>query len=249
MSLAIFFDLLTKSQRASRNTFDTRDRVQKVYGLDIVSAQKHPEYLAAQMVSSDLYRELQKVTGYPIRENLARFNVEDLTVTVELHSSKARGEVVGSLTILLSDACALKYSGIAEKVCVDTKDVDFTVHVLVDNGTKLIGYITSDGHFDYFDAPNLRTALAWKIASDGGRVRLIDFFDLDRAAASILDVIRSSTDKDTFFGTYFDSLKRVFKYEQTTRFGDGYCGAAAVLWQVGTREVYGETHDGYSFCY
>lgn len=106
-----------------------------------------------------------------------------------------------------------------------------------------------DGDFDYSTAPDLRTALGWKVATDGGRERIIEGFDLDEATRCILAVIeRHGTDKGNFFGSYGTVVQETIVVDRTSRFGDGYCGAKTVLWQVATRQL-GVAHEGYPFMY
>lgn len=112
-----------------------------------------------------------------------------------------------------------------------------------------IGFIDSDGRFHFKTSSQLRTALGYMIATDGGRTRLVSGCNLEQTSASLLDVIRSDgTSREIFFGSFFEALKKIFVYDRTTRFGDGYCGAATVLWQVATREL-GCDHSGYDFAY
>lgn len=98
-------------------------------------------------------------------------------------------------------------------------------------------------------APDIRTALGWRIATDGGREYLIQFFDLDQAARFIVETIRmKGTSQDAFFDSFSAVLKSVFVFGRTSRFSDGYCGAKTLLWRMATREV-GEEHGGYPFAY
>jgi hypothetical protein len=208
--------------------------------------------------SEQCYREADALTPKLIRTNLKRFGIEDMTVTGILYLSDNRptptggvhfreGPEVGRVKMLLSDLCGLRFSGLAEKFGVGPRDVSFRVKIKKEG--KFIGWIDSDGDFDYKAAPDLRTALGWKIATDGGREYLIDYFDLDQATKSILETIRSNgKSKKAFFGPFFEAIQRVFVSEWTSRFGDGYCGAAPTIWRVATREL-GEEHRGYTFWY
>jgi len=117
----------------------------------------------------------------------------------------------------------------------------------VGRGEGKIGWIDDDRRFHYEAAPTLREALGWAIATDGGRDHLIEYFDLDRAARDILDAIRTNgVGRETFFGAYFEVLKKIFVCGRTSRFADGYCGHVHTLWHVATREL-GKEHEGYSF--
>lgn len=181
-----------------------------------------------------------------IRANLYRFDLEDTDVTAELEERDSKRRIAALMEPQpLSNFCGLKFRGIAQRLGIDTESIKFNVYVK--DGDKEIGTIGTDGQFTYSSAPDLRTALGWCIATDGGRERIIDFFDLDKAAQSILELIREEgVSEDTFFGPYFKLLQTIFKYEQTSRFGDGYCGVASDLWRVATRQL-GNEHGGYDF--
>ena len=179
-----------------------------------------------------------------MRGNLEQFGIHDMEVVGVLYDKERNkvGEVSESLTQL----CVLAYSGLAKHFGRDAWQVDFDIEVRVE---EAIGYVCSDGIFHYLATPNLRTALAWFIATDGGREHYIDFFDVDAAANAIIDTVRTNgTSQEAFFGAYFDVLKRVFVCDKTSRFGDGYCMAATFLWWLATREL-GVAHDGYSFAF
>lgn len=251
-------------QRARSQSRELSDRIQRLrnqlekeLGLTWIETYSHPEVAPLVKESTRLWRECDALTAHFIQANLKAFGVEDMTVTGVLHFSNNEhipgglrfrdGNEAGRVEMLLSDLCGLRYSGLADHFNVDAKDV--SLHVIVEKDGVVIGHIDSDGDFDYEAAPDFRIALGWKIATDGGRVHLIEFFNLDQATASLLDTIRrNGFDKDAFFGPYFETLKRVFVYERTSRFGDGYCGAATTLWHVATRQL-GEEHPGYSFAY
>lgn len=207
--------------------------------------------------ASRLYSEADAVTQHIIRANLKNLGIEDMTVVGVLYYSDDEctpgrvrfrdGKEAGRIEMLLSDLCGLRYNGLAKQLGVEPKDVSFRIDIEKDG--KKIGRIDSDGDFNFEAAPDLRTALGWKVVTDGGRVRQIEFFNLEQATGALLDTIRTSgIEKEAFFGPYFEMLQRVFVYEQTSRFGDGYCGAATTLWRVATREL-GQEHPGHSFCY
>lgn len=216
----------------------------------------HPDYKALDAEAFGLYQEADMLTPHVIRANLEAFGIQDMTVTGVLHYSEKdralngrfrKGEEAGRIEMLLSDLCGLRYSGLAEMFNAELEEVFIHIDVVQDG--KVIGLIDSDGDFDYEAAPDLRTALGWKIATDGGRVCLIGSFDLDQATTWLLDTIRANgIEKEAFFGTYFATLKRVFIYRRTSRFADGRFGAATTLWHVATRAL-GKEHPGYPFCY
>lgn len=147
------------------------------------------------------------------------------------------------------DADAIKARGVAQE-CFGVFSWDVAGGMLVYSSEGgCIGRIDSDGDFDFDEAPDLRTALGWKIATDGGRGGLEKEFDLTAAAQNILATIRShGTSNEAFFGPYFGVLGSILVAGHTSRFGDGHCGAAIPLWRVATREL-GMPHEGYSFEY
>jgi hypothetical protein len=192
-----------------------------------------------------LYREEQALTPHLIRANLENFNFDDLVVVGLLETRS--GEEIGRREMRLSDLCGLRDGGLAKKLGVDPSRMDLRLRIPVEKDEERIGYVDSDGIFRFESAPDTRTALGWLVATDGGRVRVIEFFDLDKATDSIVATIREhGTGRDAFFGPYFDSLKKVCG--RASRFGDGHCGAATTLWRVATREL-GDEHKGYAFAY
>lgn len=231
-----------------RNAFDkahaARQRVERVHGIEY-DAMQDPDYKALYEESTRLGLEADALTSFIIRENLARLELEDILVTAVIDDRD--GEELGSTEMNLSDVCGLRHGGIEKLLGITTRDVNLHVRVLRDG--QMIGRVDSDGDFNYTAAPDLKTAIGWKVATDGGRTMLIEGFDLDSAARMLLETIRlNGTYKEAFFGPYFNALKKIFVYEKTSRFSDGYCGAASTLWRVATREL-GQEHEGYDFWY
>lgn len=231
-------ELCMKGQRAG-------EEIEKCMGCDWREANANPEVQRLYAAGMALAREADALTPQIIRANLEAFGLEDIIVTGVLCGEDRTTELVRA-EMPLSEICGLKYCGLAKKLGVDQK-VDLCVAILRE-GVE-IGRVDSDGDFDYYGAPNLWSTLAWKIATDGGRTRLIKDFNLDLAAQLILDtIVKHGTSKAAFHGPYFETVRRTFVEGRTSRFGDGYCGAATVLWRVATREL-GSEHRGYSFCY
>lgn len=244
-NLRKYLDLKAIYKAASDRLHACRDRISRELGVELSRAQDHPDYKALDAEVHRLYLEIDALTPHVIRANLENFGINDMAITGVLRSHF--GRKLGEVEMVISDLCGLRYAGLAKRLDVEEKDVEFRIMIKKDG--EEIGYITSDGVFNYEKAPDLRTALGWRIATDGGRTYIIGFFHLDQATRSLLDTVRvNGTKKEVFFGPYFEALKSVFIYERTTRFGDGYCGAATTLWHVATREL-GEEHPGYSFSY
>lgn len=216
------------------------------HGLDYPADDEELEELDKKMIKA--YERQEELTPAIIRANLYRFDLEDTDVTTELEERNSERRIA---TLMepepLSNFCGMKFHEIAQRLGIDIGTIKFAVYVKRED--KEIGRIDSDGRFMYRSAPDLRTALGWSIATDGGRERIIDFFDLDKASQSILALIHEEgVSEKTFFGHYFKLLQTIFKYEQTSRFADGYCGAADDLWHVATRQL-GNEHSGYNFVY
>ncbi len=214
-----------------------------------------PEYKALEHVFNLLLCEERLLISQAIRANLSNMGIEDMSVTGVLHLSENErtprgirrrdGQEAGRVEMLLSDLCGLCSEGLAVKLGVDREAVSFDINIEKDG--MVVGRIDAAGVFDFLKAPSLKTALAWKVATDGGRTRLIEGFDPDTAGRLLLETIRThGTDKPTFFGPYFDALKRIFVCEKTSQSKDGYLSAAIPLWRVATREL-GQEHEGYEF--
>lgn len=220
-------------------------------------AEKDPNFKALDAQATRLYLEAEALTPHVIRANLDRMGVNDLTVIGVLHYSDDKpipggiefrdGKEAGRVEMLVSDLCGLGYSGVANRLGIESRKLSF--YIVVEQDGKEIGYVDSDGRFRYKAAPDFRSALGWQIATDGGRVSLIENFNLDEASEMVLSTIRvNGVEQNAFFDPYFAALSRVFVAGHTSRFGDGYCGAAITLWRVATRQL-GEEHRGYSFSY
>ncbi len=252
-----FFELSSQSRTARDQASARRDHVSRMNGISLGDAQDDPEYKSLDQLASRLYWEADALTPHLIRDNLARLGIQDMIVIGVLYFSNNErfpngvrfrdGREAGRVEMLLSDLCGLRHGGLAKRFGVDPGKV--SLRIAIELNGKCIGHVDSDGDFDYEAAPNLRTALGWKVATDGGRVRLIEGFDLDEASRRLSEVIlRFGICKTVFLGPWMKALEKVFVYEKTSRFGDGYCGAANTLWRVATREL-GQEHEGYEFYY
>lgn len=157
----------------------------------------------------------------------------------------------------LSELCALGYYGLAAKLKVKSGTRDYLV-VYVEKGGERIGTIDSD-QILRLDNASLAITLGWFVATDGGRTYLVNLpvemggdysrRKVDLAAEQIKELVRSlGTGEETFFGPYFQFLKRLFLDGNTARYGDSYLGAANHLWRTATREL-GNEHPGYQFSY
>lgn len=242
-NLERYFELIEKYKDASERLDALREAISREKEVGTHEARQEPEYKELDAEATRIYWEADALTPHVIRTNLQIFGIDDMLVTGFLRSRD--GQLLDGKEVLLSELCGLRSHGFAERLGVDGRDVEFCIIVKQDG--LPVGHVDSDGRFNYEKAPNLRTALGWQIATDGGRVRLIEFFHLEQAATLLLDTIHDNgTSKNAFFGSYFAALSKVFVYKSTSRFGDGHCGAAMTLWHVATREL-GEEHPGYTF--
>lgn len=198
----------------------------------------------------------QKTTSAQfIRANLEAFRLKDKLVTGVLFYADNKltprgllfrdGKKAGRVEMMLSELCVLGYSGLAGRLNLDPNKV--SLKILIEKDGQVIGRVDDDGIFHYEVAPDLRTALGWYVATDGGRVRLLDF-NPDEEAKRLLETIRfNGTERQAFFGPYFAALQQFLVYDLTSQFSDAYCSAAATLWRVATRELLGKEHPGYAF--
>lgn len=252
-----FFALMTAYNTTNDAFHLLRSTLAQKNHLSLGDAQNLPACLALAAEASRIHQEAQALTPHVIRANLQNMGINDMQVTGILYfSNNLRtpngvhfhdGEEAGRITALLSDLCGLRYANLAKKLGVDEQVI--SLHIVIENDGKVLGKVDCDGDFDYSAAPDLRTALGWKVATDGGRVRIIESFDLDGATKMLTEIISSDQSEEVFFGAYFQALKKIFISEHTSRFGDGYCGAATLLWRVAIRQLFGKEHPGYNFCY
>lgn len=239
-----FAALRAELMRVSRACSARREEIKASTGKGWAETYADPSVQPLVAEENRLYREMEAVSAEIVRANLETFGLEDFSAVGVLLAADGQAKL-GQFETRVSELCSLRYSGLAEKFGIECQKASLQIRVEKDG--RRIGYVDSDGRFNYEAAPNLRTALGWKIATDGGRERSLQFFDLEKAAREILATIRENgTGEQAFFGPYFEVLKRVFVYEQTTRFGNGYCGAATIIWQAATRDL-GQAHEGYAF--
>ena len=208
-------------------------------------AGKDSEVQRLEAESMRLYHEVQASSHIPIAANFEAFGLEDPTVVGVLRFRS--GEDAGCLEAKLSELCALRSHGIVKRLELDAPcgTIEFRVKIFRDGAE--IGFIDSDGDFDCA-VGTLRQAIGYKLATDGGRERLV-LVDLEAATKRVLDVVRNhGTSSENFFGPYQKVVQEVFAYNNGSRFADGYCGAMTVVWRAATREL-GTLHEGYSFMY
>lgn len=243
MTLALFLAANAAYQAASARTSTRRDELARELNLSLSDAQKHPDYVALSDESLRLYRKVEALTVWPIRANLEAFELEDFAATGVL-LGRDRSTRLGQVDLPLSEICCLRYSGVANKLGFGYGETDLGL-VIEKDGVR-IGYVSSDGYFEYESAPNLRTTLAWRLATDGGRERLVDI-NLDLETKRLLRAVEENgLDEDTFFGPFLKAVGSAVEYKNGSRFGDGDHAALTILWQAATREL-GSEHAGYPF--
>lgn len=115
---------------------------------------------------------------------------------------------------------------------------------------KEIGRVDSDSQFHYTAAPDLRTALGWAMATDGGRGRSLKF-DLEVVTRDLVtDVIKTlhpyAISQRYFFEGWHPAMNKAFKAVGGSRYSDAL-SFSNLLWRILTREYLGEEHPGYGF--
>ncbi len=247
MSIDTYLVAHAAYKTASDRAYTARDRISKEKKIGLAEAQNDPEYKALAEESSRLYWEADALTAHPIRANLTQFGLADPMVVGTLRDRNGTAILGTTSPTPLAQLCALRYRGIAREIGLDPEKVGFSIEIATEG--RAIGFVDSDGGFHHEAAPDLRTALAWKVATDGGRERLVTGFNPDQAAEDILAIIATGEPSEAkFFGSYSAALKKIFVYEESSRFSDGHCSAMTTLWHVATREL-GCEHAGYGFAY
>ena len=108
-----------------------------------------------------------------------------------------------------------------------------------------IGFVDDNLIFHYEKAPDVKTALGWGLASDGGANNSLVDVNLDTLARKLETAIHQGTGEEIFTGVWGDAIREAFQYRTTSRYSSGYCLHRAPLWKVATRTVLGEEHPGY----
>lgn len=190
------------------------------------------------------HRQMDALALYPIRENLVRLGVSDMTCEGIVDS--ILDWELARCTRSVSEICALRPTGLLNLMGVDSTAALPIVRIMRDNA--MVGSVDGSGCFCYSGAPDLRTALAWGLATDGGRHCLFEKVDTDAVAAhaqGINDVIvREGTAKSTFDGSYLAVLREIFVHKRTSRFEEPDWELRRTLWRVATRTL-GREHYGY----
>lgn len=186
------------------------------------------------------------VTSQCFAENLKNFGLEDFVVTGKI---RVRNTALNEDTAVevgpmrLSQMCGNVWETIKKRPG-DSRG-NFSIRVYREGAP--IGFVDSDHRFHYAAAPDLRTALGWVMVSDLGPYKVLTLFHLDNEVKGLETVIRKAPVEGDekailsyFSGAFTSQLKRMFKYEITTRFSDGYMGVREMLWKIGTKAIHGK---------
>lgn len=193
---------------------------------------------------------------FTIQSNLQLFRVQDFSA-IATH----RGTVLTpSNPVQVSALAAFSRELRTEADKIDNVGPqDFTLRLarpaLTGGESEYIGHIDSDSRFYFRAAPDLRTCLAWAVATDLGQTRVLDGYDLEADVERLSNAIRRAPFGQAdemieayFFDTWMErEVQEVYGYQRSSQFSGGYCTAAARLWQVGTRTLLGNEHPGFSF--
>lgn len=254
-SLAVrFSEINDRIQRMRRD-------LEKSLRVTWVETFSHPEVTSLVEESMGLYREMAKLEGQLIRENLARFGIEDSRVTAKVEITAGYdGAVIRTVEVgvdLLSNFC-LPFS-LWPKVELDKSAGEkVKLWMLIFLGEERIGYINSDGQFNFTAAPDLRVCVGWAVASDYGREKVLDYdlsFEVNKLEyaikmASPVDGTHEEDLKKLFFeGAWKRAIVEVMQYKKGSRFCNGYCGVTTMFWEVATRTIRGREHPAFPFFY
>jgi len=172
-----------------------------------------------------------------IRENLSRFGLIDLKVIglVKIEGNRPGGdEFVEMPAHSLVKLAVNRNEFLPFEKLLKGETFSSTLDLLAEGGMRI--KLTSDNIVMCVGAPDLRTALAWILATDGGREKPLLGIDIDAAVKKLEQVIQEGGRPLVEFK---QALKEIFIYKETTRFADAYVGALPTLWKVGTRAVLG----------
>ncbi|MFA6131594.1 MAG: hypothetical protein WC702_00800 [Patescibacteria group bacterium] len=178
-----------------------------------------------------------------IRAILQSLGLEDFEAVGVLINFIGQYYEVGRETMMLSELCALRASGLAARLGVDPRSIHSTITIMFDS--LKIGSVNKNGSFDFESAPDLRSALLWRVATGGGPLDGIKAFDPDETAEELKRINRQ-LDKDmaAFFAPWFYCLRTTL--ERCSLFDDSWHRSSTIMWRVATREL-GCEHYGYWF--
>ena len=181
-----------------------------------------------------------------IRENLKLLGLSDIDQVVG--DCGQAGDRNSLSAMHLSDLC-VPIEEIVERLRHSYGEMDYERRMYVRKNGQVVGIVNYRGIFCYLHANELRTYIGWVAATDRGRSELLVGFDLDTVTSNIEKAIRAAfAQKDLFEayrGDWVEALKR--NMSGTARHGwyDGWDMDA--LWQVATRIVLGQKHQGFAF--
>lgn len=239
---------------------ELRRSLQNGRGVPWMETYTHLDVAPLVARSMEIPRELASLEAQIIRENLARFGIEDPQVTAKLDIARKHGgatlRTVEMGPDLLSNFC-LPF-GVWPTGELST-DEEARLKMAIFLGGEQVGYVDSDGQFNFTAAPNLRVCVGWAVATDWGRQNLLDGYNLDYEVNKLEYAVREAPPLD---GSADDLLRHYFlngvwnfavleamAYEKGSRFGNGHCAVKTLYWMVATRTIRERLHAGFPFIY
>jgi hypothetical protein len=179
-----------------------------------------------------------------IQDNIKAFGLTDYTIAPVIEkfrdytdTKEYGGERTYGPEMLMSQAARLRFYQAGTRLILILNEKD-------------IGEVTSDGCI-HLKVGSVVDVLGWRFATDGGINGPLNIkrSSLENLANMLIDIVKKrGITKKVFFDEFNVPLEKMFVYENTTRFGDGYLGAKTILWKAATREI-GAEHPGYPFMY
>src|SRR3989338_848804 len=236
----------------------TLDRIQKEKNIFYrEEAFKDPEVAPLISQSKELTRQIEELGLEVIRENIKRFNLDDLQVTARRDiKSKRYGEVVRTVDVgngRLSEFIPSHLQPKAELTEGSTEEMDPMLLICV--GDEQIGYFNGD-LFQFTSAPDLRTCVGWVVACGFGREKLLKEYDLVREVSKLENAIKKARPlfeandekalKELFFeGDWKKAMTDVMSRGKCSEMGgDGLYVVITTFWKVATRTILGKEHPG-----
>lgn len=177
-----------------------------------------------------------------ILDNLFRFGeIPDLLVTARFEL-KVRGRTVSQRVVgpvNLSRLCGVK--DLKSEFNLPEPEGHFlSSSAKVFSGDTEIGYIDFYRHFYYVAAPDLRTAVAWVVATKLGREGVLYDYDLDAEVNALVDLVTAQPfEDDDPVGAHLFRGPFTQQCLKTIRGRTCACGYRRLFWRVLTRTVLG----------
>ena len=188
--------------------------------------------------AENLEGKIQEYLPYLLMYNAEKADILDFDATALFYSKE---EHIAEWEISLMALYMVGYHDAIESKNPNPRMMNRDI--LIKKDGKEIGRFSNNNIFSFWDAPDLKTALGWRIFTDAGMSMIIESYNPKEASRKILDSIKEhGISRNTFEGPFSEALADIFVKGKTSRFGSKT--ARHLIWKHATKEL-GREHLGY----